>query len=70
MEDKTVKAIQHALVDVGLTGKEVAAKAGISDTLFWMIVYGQRKGYRHRGKIARALKTKKSLLFPTVVTAP
>ncbi len=57
------KLIRHAMVDAEMSGKDVATRVGISDTLFWLIAYNRRKGYNHRPKIAEVLGRTEEELF-------
>jgi len=55
--------IKHLLIDRNLTISEIARNAGVSRTLVSLILKGERKGYRHRAKIARALGLTVNELF-------
>lgn len=47
--------VKHRLLDLGLTIQAIADRIGVSRTLVSLILKGERKGYSHRAKIARAL---------------
>ena len=55
--------IKHRLLDQGITIQDIADRAGVSRTLVSLILKGERKGYRHRAKIARALGISVEELF-------
>ena len=55
--------IKHRLLDQGITIQDIADRAGVSRTLVSLILKGERKGYRHRAKIARALGLSVDELF-------
>lgn len=55
--------IKVRLWQKGLSIAEVARRVGISRTMASLILKGERKGYRHRGKIARILGVPLSELF-------
>jgi len=55
--------IKHLLIDRRITIQAIADRLGVSRTLVSLILAGQRKGYRHRPKIARALGLSVKELF-------
>jgi len=55
--------IKHRLLDRNLTIAEIARRAGVSRTLVSLILKGERKGYRHRAKIAKAIGVSIQQLF-------
>lgn len=55
--------IKHRLLDQRLTIQEIADRVGVSRTLVSLIFKGERKGYKHRPKIARLLGMSVEQLF-------
>lgn len=55
--------IKHRLLDRKITIAEIARRAGVSRTLVSLMFKGERKGYRHRAKIAKALGMTMEQLF-------
>ena len=55
--------IKHVLIDRRTTIQAIADRLNVSRTLVSLILKGERKGYRHRPKIARALGLSVEELF-------
>ncbi len=55
--------VHRLLLDSRTTLGKIAAQCGVSRTLVSLILYGKRKGYRHRAQIARALGVSVEKLF-------
>lgn len=55
--------IKHRLLDQRLTIQEIADHVGVSRTLVSLIFKGERKGYKHRAKIARLMGMSVGQLF-------
>ena len=60
---KDLIQIKHRLLDRQISIQAIANKLNVSRTLISLILKGERKGYRHRPKIARALGLSVEELF-------
>lgn len=55
--------IKHRLLDQRLTIQAIADRVGVSRTMVSLILKGERKGYKHRAKIARMMGLSVEELF-------
>lgn len=56
--------IRSVMVKNGVTNRQIARLAGVRENYVYMILAGERTGYRIRREIARACKTTVEALWP------
>jgi lambda repressor-like predicted transcriptional regulator len=65
MTTRTAKKIKHLMIEKGISGAEIARRAGVVRQAIYNVVAGSRKSPQLREAIAEALGVSTDSLWPT-----